>query len=177
MSKIVKARSPKGKASWPKLFKPDTRFNPEGVYQTGLIVSKEDAAPFIQQIEEIFTNEHGAAKLAKASMPYKEDEDGNIVFSFKSKRKPMVVDSQGKPIEVELNVGSGSTIKVACGLNPYSVAGRVGVSAYLNAVQILDLVEYSSGGFDKEEGGFVAPDPEPEGVSKEKAVAEEDIDF
>ena len=70
MSKIVKARSPKGKAHYPKLFKPDTRFNPEGVYSTGLVVSKEDAAPFIQQLEETFTNEHGASKLAKASMPY-----------------------------------------------------------------------------------------------------------
>ena len=175
MSKIVKAVSPKGKASWPKLFKPDTRFNPEGVYSTGLIVSPEDAKEFQEKIQEVFVEEFGQSKLAKASMPWKTDEDGNVVFSFKSKRKPMIVDSTGKAIEEELPVGGGSTIKVACGLNAYSAGGRIGVSMYLNAVQIIDLIEYAGNPFGVEEGGFKVEQKE-ESPSVEQAE-EEDIHF
>jgi hypothetical protein len=177
MSKIVKAVSPKGKASWPKLFKPDTRFNPDGVYSTGLVVPPKDAKEFQEKIQEVFVDEFGQSKLAKASMPWKEDEDGNVVFSFKSKRKPMVVDSTGKAINEELPVGGGSTIKVAAGLNAYNAGGRIGVSMYLNAVQIVELVEYSSSPFGKEEGGFVLEKETTVAHAETEINEEEDINF
>ena len=177
MSKIVKAVSPKGKASWPKLFKPDTRFNPEGVYSTGLILEPEDAKEFQDKVQEVFVEEFGQSKLAKASMPWKTDDDGNVVFSFKSKRKPMVVDSKGNAVKEELPVGGGSIIKVATGLNPYNAGGRIGISMYLNAVQIVNLVEYSGTPFEVEEGGFEVQEEASGNDSKEDPNIEEGINF
>ena len=118
MSKIIKAVSPKGKASWPKLFKPDTKFNPEGVYQTGLVLSPAEAQDFQEKVKDAFVEEYGKGKLEKALMPWKINEDGDVVLNFKSKHKPMVVDSQGKAVDTELNVGGGSIIKVGTGINP-----------------------------------------------------------
>jgi hypothetical protein len=178
MSKVIKAVSPRGKASWPKLFKPDTRFNPEGVYQTGLILSPAEAKDFQEKVKDVFVEEYGKGKLDKALMPWKTDEDGNVVLNFKSKNKPMVVDSQGVAVKGELNVSGGSIIKVGTGINPWSIAGKIGVTLYLNAVQIIDLVEYNSSPFGKEEGGYVAEDVKQQ--QEETSAAEEDeedIDF
>jgi hypothetical protein len=181
MSKVIKAVSPKGKASWPKLFKPDTRFNPEGVYQTGLILSPEEAADFQEKVKEAFVEEYGKGKLDKALMPWKLDDEGNVVLNFKSKRKPMIVDSQGQAINGEMNVGGGSIIKVGTGINPWSIAGKMGVTLYLNAVQIIELVEFNNSPFGKEEGGFVATTeleaPETQEETSAVEQAEEDIDF
>ena len=182
MSKIIKAVSPKGKASWPKLFTPDTRFNPEGVYQTGLVLSPEDAAEFQEKVKEAFVEEYGKGKLDKALMPWKLDDEGNVVLNFKSKHKPMIVDSLGKAIKGEMNVGGGSVIKVGTGINPWAIAGKMGVTLYLNAVQIIDLVEHNNSPFGKEEGGFVATTELEAPETQEKASAveqaeEEDIDF
>lgn len=160
MSKAVKAVSPKGVASWPKFNKPDTRFDAEGVYKVGLVVPPKEAKAFQDQIQEVFEAEFGKAKLAKAIMPFKEDEDGNIVFNFKSKNKPMMVDSQGTPIKEELNVASGSVLKVGTGINPWNAGGKIGVTLYLNAVQVITYVEYSGNPFGKEEGGFEVSDAE-----------------
>jgi hypothetical protein len=181
MSKVIKAVSPKGKASWPKLFKPDTRFNPEGVYQTGLILSPAEAADFQEKVKEAFVEEYGKGKLDKALMPWKLDEEGNVVLNFKSKRKPLIVDSQGQAINGEINVGGGSIIKVGTGINPWSIAGKMGVTLYLNAVQIIELVEFNGSPFGKEEGGFVATTeleaPETQEDASAVKQAEEDIDF
>jgi hypothetical protein len=179
MSKIIKAVSPKGKASWPKLFKADTQFKPEGEFQTGLVVSPTEAKDFQEKIKAAFVEEFGEAKLQKAKMPWKVDEDGNVVFNFRSKNKPIVVDSLGKAIGTELNVSGGSVIKVGAGIKPWLVSGNLGVKLYLNAVQIIDLVEYNNSPFGKEEGGFVAEDVKrSEEVSSAVEQAEEDtIDF
>jgi len=179
MSKIIKAVSPKGKASWPKLFKPDTKFNPEGVYQTGLVLSPAEAQDFQEKVKDAFVEEYGKGKLEKALMPWKLDEDGNVVLNFKSKRKPMVVDSQGRAVSTELNVGGGSIIKVGTGINPWSIAGKMGVTLYLNAVQIIELVEFNSSPFGKEEGGFVAEDvqQQQEETSAAEEAEEDTIDF
>jgi hypothetical protein len=181
MSKIIKAVSPKGKASWPKLFKADTQFVPDGEFKTGLVVSPAEAKDFQEKIKDAFVEEFGEAKLQKAKMPWKLDEDGNVVFTFKSSRKPMVVDSQGAAIKGELNVGGGSVIKVGTGIKPWLVSGNLGVKLYLNAVQIIDLVEYNSSPFGKEEGGFVATTeleaPETQEDASAAKQAEEDIDF
>ena len=48
MSKIkARFKTAKGRASFPHLNKPDTKFNAEGVYKTSLIVPAKDAAETI----------------------------------------------------------------------------------------------------------------------------------
>ena len=85
-----------------------------------------------------------------------EKETGNIVFRFKTKNKPALFDSDGKPLH-NINVFGGSQIKVSATAAPYSAAGNNGITLYLNAVQIIELVSGSGGdsggfGFTAEEG-------------------------
>lgn len=160
MSKYV---SPKGSAGYPKLLKPDTKFKAEGEYSTSLTMDKKTAKPLMDQIEEAYTEEFGAKALPKANFPYKEDEEGNIIFKFKSKQKPKLYDSKGMPIKFvaeNLNIGSGSTMKVSGAISCRAVSGKNYATLYMNAVQIIDLVEYSGSPFGAEEGGFTAEEGE-----------------
>lgn len=170
MSKYV---TPKGSAGYPKLIKPDTKFNAEGVYSTRLTMSKKDAQPFIDKIEEAYTEEFGAKALPKANFPFKE-EDGQITFKFKSKQKPKLFDAKGTPIKVadELNIGSGTVMKVSGAISCKAVSGKNYATLYMNAVQIIDLVEYSSSPFDVEEGGYTVDEPEEATVSDEEETSD-----
>lgn len=172
---ITKFTSPKGRASYPSLTSPDTRFSAEGVYKTGLIVSEKDAEKLIETLKEVFVEEFGAKKLNTAKMPYKANDDGTVTFNFKSKQKPKLFDSKGQPIRdsVELKVGSGSVVKIAGAAKAYNAGGSSGVTLYLNAVQIIDLVEYSSSPFGAEDGSFEASEETFSATEKE----EEAIDF
>lgn len=148
--------SPKGTAAYPWLNKADTKFSAEGVYKTGLTVKGKDATEFQEAIKAAFIDEFGQSKLAKAHMPWKEEEDGSITFNFKSKMKPRLFDSKGQAITNDPAVSGGSVIKVSCGFGPYNKGANMGVALYLNAVQVIELVEYSSSPFGEEEGGYVA---------------------
>jgi hypothetical protein len=154
MSKYV---SPKGTAGYPKLTRPDTKFKAEGEYSTSLTMGAKVAAPLIAQIEEAYVEEFGQKAVAKANYPFKT-EDGQVTFKFKSKNKPKLFDAAGKPIRdtEELNVGSGSVLKVAGAISCRAVSGKNYATLYMNQVQIIDLVEFSGSPFGAEEGGFVA---------------------
>lgn len=162
--------SPKGTAAYAWLMKPDTKFNPEGVYKTSLVVKAgKEADAFVEAIKNAYVEELGAKKLAKANLSHDVNEDeGTVTFKFKSKQKPKLFDSKGKPITGEISVGNGSVIKVAGGFGAYDKGANTGVTLYLNSVQIIDLVEWTgSSGFEAEEGGFVA----------EAAASSENPDF
>lgn len=149
--------SPKGTAAYAWLTKPDTKFNPDGVFKTSLVVSAKEAQPFIEAIKEAYVEELGTKKMAKANLSHDVNEDGTVTFKFKSKTKPKLFDSKGKPITGDINVGNGSTIKVAGGFGPYDKGANTGCTLYLNSVQVIDLVEWTgSSAFGEEEGGFVA---------------------
>ena len=71
-----------------------------------------------------------------------------------------VVDAQGKPIpeHVADTIGRGSVLRVAVAFRTYTFGDKYGVTADLDAVQVIDLVEAGGGGasFDawEGEGGF-----------------------
>lgn len=174
--------SPKGAAHYPWLTEPDTKFDPAGVYKTGLIVPAEEAAPFIERMEALFDEAWKAEcqskgkKLKKAPFPWEEqEEDDTVKFDFKLKstvetkkgtivRKVTLVDSKGKPLNPKtIKVGGGSTIKIS--FQPYlwfSPSVGFGLQLQMAAVQIIDLKEYKAGdrdyGFGEEQGGFEASD-------------------
>lgn len=156
MTKFV---SPKGTAGYPKLTRPDTKFNAEGVYSTSLVMDEKTAKPFVELIEQAYVDEFGPKVVAKANWPYKEEE-GQYTFKFKSKQKPKLFDAKGTAIKSadELNVGSGSVMKVQGAISCRAVLGKNYATLYMNAVQIIDLVEYSGSPFDSEEGGFTVED-------------------
>lgn len=174
MQKFV---TPKGRAVYPSIIRPDTRYNEEGVYKTGLEMSAKDAEKFVEDLKACYTEEFGAKKLASAKLPFKKNDDGSIVFNFKSKNAPKIFDAKGNPIKdaSDLRVGGGSVIKVAGAMKAYNAGGSTGVTCYLNSVQIIDLVEYNGSPFGAEEGGFEAAAQEKFGESK--AEEAEDVDF
>jgi hypothetical protein len=171
MEKFV---TPKGKAVYPSLTRPDTRYNEEGVYKTGMNFTEAEAEKFMETLKGVYVEEFGAKKLPSAKLPFKKNDDGSVTFNFKSKNQPKFFDGKGNPIKdiTGVNVGGGSTLKIAGAAKAYNAGGTTGVTCYLNSVQIINLVEYSSSPFGAEEGGF-------EAAAQEKfAEAEEaDVDF
>lgn len=175
MSKYV---SPKGTAGYPKLTRPDTKFKADGEYSTSLTMGAKIAAPLIAQIEEAYVEEFGQKAVAKANYPFKTEEDGQITFKFKSKNKPKLFDAAGKPIKADddLNVGSGSVLKVAGAISCRAVSGKNYATLYMKQVQIIDLVEFSGSPFEAEEGSFTAEEPAA-GFGAEASETDAEVDF
>lgn len=185
--KYVRGTTPKGTAAWPRLTEPDCTFDPNGMYSVNLRMPIAIASPLIDQIEEAhkaqvaevvkeLKSKGKPPKIKEADRPYKPvlDEDGNetgeIEFKFKLKamagskdkqwaQKPRLFDSKGKPLPSDIKIGSGSTIKVGYEMFPYYVPSvGCGVSLRVLAAQVIELVEFSGGGFKQfgfsEEDGF-----------------------
>ena len=172
MSKYTKMVSPKGPASYPKITRPDQKYNN---YQAGVILSDEEYEDMLEKMKDIFIDECGPKKVATATFPFKKNEEGKWVFKATSKSKPRIYDSKGKPVldDSDLNVASGSIIKVS--FSATVKQDRTGVTAYLNGVQIIEYVEYAGNDFQAEEGSFVAE--EPSSAPETTSVANEEVDF
>ena len=153
--------TPKGIAAYPYITRADFEYNVEGIFKTKIRMPEADAAPLMKVIEDAANTEFGT-KAKTARMPYKKlDDTGEIEFSTKSKFKPKVVDSTGKPIPETAvpNIYGGSTIKCAGTVYCYNAGGNIGVSLQLGGVQIIELAESSGSAgisFGSVEGGFVA---------------------
>jgi hypothetical protein len=149
--------TPLGTAKFPWLTKADTKFNPDGVYKTDLILSSDEAKPIATALKEHFAKHY---PKTKGKMPYAKEKDadgketGDYVFKFKTKNKPALFDGAGKPIQ-NVNVFGGSKIIVSATAAPYSTGGNTGVTLYLNAVQVVELVSGDSNG-GQQSFGFVA---------------------
>ena len=175
MNDNIKGVTEVGKAIYPHLNKPDTRFQKEGVYKVTLELSPINAKNLLKHIDDGIKLATKDSKTNKtAQLPYKTDENGNMQFNFKCKasgvsktgqnweQKPKVFDSKGTPISKDILVWGGTTMKVAYEIIPYSnnMLGS-GVSLRLKAVQVHDLVSgggasADSYGFKEEANGYVA---------------------
>lgn len=166
--------SPKGTAGYPKLTRPDTKFKAEGEYSTALTLDEKEGKAFLETLKEALIEEVGNKAATGAQYPCKI-EDGKYTFKFKSKNKPKLYDSHGKPIKnaEELNIGSGSVLKVAGAMAFPKVQGKQYVSLYMNQVQVINLVEFSSSPFGEEDGDFTAEDQ----ATETSDTNEEQIDF
>jgi len=170
----------RGTARFPRLDQPykfdmakqKTVPDPEGKLEVQVIVDADAASPFIEQIEE-FAKANGVKKMKNA--PYTEEldretgeETGRYIFKAwqygKTKnganRKMPHVDARGVPIkDDDFQLTTGSEIVIACRPNAFTQLGG-GVNLYLDAVQVISLMERSSDfGFDAvEDGDFVQDD-------------------
>ena len=173
----------KGQALWAKVFEPDTKFDPAGIYSVDLLIEETEAQELCEYLDSVcdqrYKEEIKAKPKLKASLSTRPayepdyDEDGNetgkLKFKFKLKasgqtrdgrdytQKPAVVDAKRKPMDSDIAIGNGSTVKVAFEPVPYVMAStkQVGVSLRLKAMQVIDLVQYGGGAasvFDEEEG-------------------------
>lgn len=185
-SKRVRITTPKGIAKFPRLSSPDTKFNPDGEYRVILLLDPEKDKEFLDELDAMADAAVQKAqeenkryrKLIQRQEPYKMelDQDGEetglveVKFKMRARVKskdgkeynfaPALFDAQGKPIDpTKINIGGGSIIRVNFTPNPYFVAATktAGISLQLNAVQVLELVQYNGGdaasfGFEQEEG-------------------------
>lgn len=210
MSKADKViiTSPAGIAKFPRLTTPDTKFNKFGDYKVTLVFEDEakGVSDFRTRIEKAEAAAHAAAKKTlkpgkKAKIadsiikPHIDDEgnevEGKFEVNFKSRaagvredgskweRRVPVFDAAKKPVKA--NVGGGSVLKVAAEINDYnSPTLGAGISLRLEAVQVIELKQFSGGrnadeyGFGEEEGGYVAEDaPEGSDVTDDNAATGE----
>ena len=189
MPTYTKYDSPKGISHYPKLIKPDTKFNPEGTYSTGLFISEAAYDELMEACKESFVDEFGkkkpfsAAQLPISKVAGEDGEDDQFMLKASSKKQPKFFDAKGNPIKrlsLLEKLGGGSKLRLKCSLGAYATGGKVGVKLYLNEVQVITLVEYQGGGFqadDEEEDGFNAKTARSEDEDAEAdAAAESAID-
>ena len=168
--------SPKGKAVYPQVNEPNYKFDANGMYSIKLHLTEEDFKAFEGKVKEYVEAQYQAKcaetgkKLKRAtSSPCRITDEGDFEIYAKQAAKkdtvkgPMtfsiaLFDSQAKPMSEK--IGSGSICKIA--VKPwtwYNPSLGFGYTLQLSAVQVIELVEYSSGGssmFGVEDGGFVS---------------------
>ena len=178
---MSKFKVAEGKAIWAKVFEPDTKFNPDGVYSVDLLKPEADAVKMSEYLEGL-VNERMAEEI-KTSPKYKDslsihlpfekdfDRDGNetgdVKFKFKLDakvkgrngeftQKPAIMDAKRTPMSGDHLIGNGSDIKVAFEPRTYFIPATkmVGVKLHLRGVQVINLVEYgdNSAMFEDEDG-------------------------
>jgi hypothetical protein len=143
-----------------------------------------------------FAKAKGIQRNAVPGKPVKDDnleETGEIRFQFREDAKwvkkdgsqvwdmkPKTVNAKNKKWDEEVDIGNGSTGKVAFEINPYQKPA-CGVSIKLRGVQVLEWVEYggSKGGasyFAEEEGKDINAEDAVE-TAEELFKEESDVPF
>jgi hypothetical protein len=143
-------------------------------YSVDITLDAEAAKPTIDAINQLWEDEKPKGAKAPKSLGFKETEDGRVKFTFKTATTypktgdPKVIavyDSKANKVEwpADKKIGNGSIGKVSGMAAVYDAgAASRGVTLYLDAIQLLKLVEYVGKGpsFDVEEDGeFEAAEP------------------
>lgn len=204
MEKNPRYVTPTGIAMYPWLNKPDTKFDPDGLYHVNLKFEKEtpELDFLLKDLEKMLDDYYQAAcdnpkyakfksKIQKADI-FEEDDEGCKVLKFKQKAviksvkgtfnaKIALFDSKGKPSKD--TVGGGSQIKVCFSAIPYFVPSTktVGLTLRPVAVQIISLQSINgssaeSYGFKSEEGGYEYTPSENDSHFEEDSLDDEVFD-
>lgn len=163
------------------LTKPSTKFNKNGVYTANILLDKEEGEKLVEKIKAVRTEQFktygkGTKVADIPCKPYEivNEETGEATpdpqgrYILKANASAYIENGKiGKRVKIinaklqevkDINVGEGTIAKLGIMLSGYSVAGKTGVSVKLGMVQIIQLVEYSGGGFStdmfEEEEGF-----------------------
>ena len=198
--KVERKVSPIGEAKWAHVHQPksafkdpktgvvkgDPKYEIDVVFEKGggwsglcqNIISqyKADNYPRYPQGGKYIESDYGPIKT---EVNDQGETTGRFYISFKTGEKfpPRVFDKYGQIISPEVLIGNGSKVKVAYKENHYPGFGG-GINLYLNAVQVVELVEYSGGnatdyGFETEENTdnpFDEPRQEPDGGPGERPI-------
>jgi hypothetical protein len=176
--------TPVGTLQYPSLIEADTRFNPEGMFKTNIVIPAGDAADKFEEvlenarlsaIEEEKAKSGGKKIKVNTSVPFERDDSNNLVVKAKLparvetktgkswQQRPALFDSKGQKLVTDgMRVGSGTRARVSIEIAPYNVpATGAGISLRLRGVQIIELREPSGGraedfGFGAEATGYVA---------------------
>ena len=160
MTKVIV--TPVGKAVYPHLQNPDTRFNDNGLYQCRLHVDEAGFNEFSAQIKALYEKAYKVECTIKdteveksKSNPLKVTADGN--FEIYAKQESMkqtktkgllqfrvaAYNAKGTKIQMPA-VGSGSELKMAVEPHFWYVKNKFGMTLRLRSVQIIALKEFSA---------------------------------
>ena len=135
-----------GEAYWAHVITPNTKFNPDGEWSI--------------EICNLNAKNKKVAEGDGLTIKNKGDERGDFVTLKQYARnkegtfRPMSVkDSERNPFPSSKRIGNGSKVNASYFPKPYTQYGG-GVKGYLNAVQVVDLVEYNTDEFDVVKGGY-----------------------
>lgn len=192
-SNYLKITSDRGEAMYAYLKTPEIYEGDAIGYTIQAKFSQKATEALIAKLEAELERAKGDSQFAgkkflkEPNMGYREKDNGDIIFKFKTKheykkgdeiikRTVPVFDAAGKHIDV--NIGNGSIVKIAFSVIPYwKSAKQNGITLFLDAVQVLDLKEYSGGGnadafgFGQEEG-YVATDKADDNPFEDPVVGE-----
>lgn len=140
-----------GTAHWAKVHKPTQ--DDKGIDQYTIDLSIDSATKKTLEALNISVKNAVTGVGVKEKKP--DDTRGDFV-SLKTSIKPKVVDSKKQAIPETTLIGNGSKVKVKTHVYDWKFKNRSGSSLGLDAVQVLDLVEYTTSGLDifEEEDGF-----------------------
>lgn len=161
MEKQKKERlvTPVGEAKWAHIQKPKKAFEEGGEpsYQLDVVFSPDDPdwKGFVDDVNkrlDAMPVQKKAGEAVHHQSPIKKEVDqednptGRLFVTFKTgvQFKPRVFDKNGLIIPEETLVGNGSSVRVNYTPNEYPGFGG-GINFYLNAVHVLELVEFSGG--------------------------------
>lgn len=182
--------TPIGIARYCWLDKPDTKFaqgqDDEGVYKCSLRLDPNDAAntEFLDEVQKLLNaaceawKKENPTKLRqfKVNDPVKPEVDkdtgretGMVLIATKTQNKPKLYDAGGVQItDPGFKVYGGSTVRLAVGIRPsYMAAYGVGLTMYLNAVQVIKASSRGGNPFE----AVVVDGFEAEGESEEATEA------
>ena len=142
-----------GKAKFCYLTSPGEAFGP-GAYKVTLEVSKADASEHTEALQKIISKEvaeqhklkpNQTSPLTRANLPY-QDYGDVVTFKLHSKFKPKLWDKNQKELGEEVAVWKDTTMWVSYKAQGYNKSVGLGVTLYIQSVQIDELVQGTSGG-------------------------------
>lgn len=190
-TKKTKLTTPASIAVYPRLNRPDTKYHELGTYSADvrLDMALAETKALLNTISAEYKEHCGTPhpkkpvrKDKEAVFYFEQNDDGSyimdtVILKLRAKnvlvkktgdvwdRKPKLFDAKGKPLNAEIKIGGGSTLKVAFEIDKGTVikTGDKFTRLIPTAVQVITLVEYGSAddasayGFG-EEDGYEAPD-------------------
>ena len=120
-----------GVAYWASIKEPNTTFEP--VYTVNLVVDQSTADDFASRGHTVKQMDEGPALIVKRKV---NGPNGMI------RNAPRLLDQNKQ--DISLAVGNGSKVRVQCSEFEWEYAGKSGKSLDLQAVQVIELIEYKA---------------------------------
>lgn len=151
--------------------------NPEGVYIAQILIPKEEGEEYVKILAEVqdeqFKIKGKGTKKAnhEQCVPYVDEEgnpdkEGRYLLKTKLKAKikdgvpayhPVIKNALNQYIHGDIKIGEGTKASIVFYVQGYTYLNKTGTSVILQAIQIINLVEYGSPSdydFDIVEGGY-----------------------
>ena len=120
-----------GTAYWASIKTPNTTFEP--MYTVNLVVDQAIADDFAGRGHTVKQMDEGPALIIKRKV---NGPNGMV------RNAPRLIDQNKQ--DINLAVGNGSQVRVQCSEYEWEYAGKSGKSLDLQAVQVIELIEYKA---------------------------------